>query len=223
MFTTYPTYFRYRGLRRVDPMLQGEDVFALQTAFNGLAIPCGPSDGILGDKTGRAIRDAQERLNLFVDGIAGGLTQRALVFWLSHGIGEKHGVPEEALEGQLETESGYRLGNYSPKRPDENYDAGVAQRNTKFTNPMEGFNVPLSIAVLARTVRDYFNLFEGVKDPRRRWGLAQGAWNAPAFACFLAKKEGAAKVTTSQTAQPTPMQLATFEEYIKHATMYLIF
>lgn len=221
MFTSFPTYSRYRTLSLTSPAMRGEDVFALQTALNHCGFNCGTADGILGQRTADAIRKAQSDLGLVSDGKAGGLTQRGLALRISKEECAKRYIPEEALKGQLEHESGFRLGNYSPQRSNGSYDAGVAQRNTQHTLAELGFHVPNSIAALAVIVREHYNLFAGVGD-KRRWQLAQGAWNAPAFACYIAREEGAKIVTRTMTRQPTTEQRETFEAYMAHVSTYYI-
>jgi hypothetical protein len=220
MFESIPTYNRYRTLYLTSPQLQGEDVFALQTALNELGFNCGEPDGILGPATSASIKMAQRALLLVTDGKAGGDTQKAVTLELSERVAVDFRVPVSALKGQLEFESGYRLGNYSPPRADSSYDAGVAQRNTLFTPPDQGFDTLLSIRALCQNTRKHYDLFEGLPT-RRRWGLAQGAWNAPAYACYIAKEEGAFKVSTSMTARPSSAARQVFEDYVAHATVYL--
>lgn len=219
MFLDYPAYPRYRTLELLDPYLQGEDVYALQTALTAAGYETGAYDGRFGPKTSDAVTMAQKNLFLFVDGKAGGNTQRGLALVHASLMTAKYALAKGALKGQLEFESGYRLGNYSPVRSNGSFDAGVAQRNTELTAPPQGFDVPNSVDALGRRVRDYYDLFKGV-GKTRRWGLAQGAWNAPAFACYLANEEGAS-VPRNQTLQPTSSQRATFEQYIAHVTTYL--
>jgi hypothetical protein len=220
MFDSIPTYFRYRTLFVTTPMLQGEDVYALQTALNELNFPCGEADGILGAKTGSAIRSAQQKLFLVVDGKAGGDTQKALALALAERVAVNVQIPFTAFKGQLELESGYRLGIYSPPRDDGSYDAGVAQRNTNFTSPVQGFDTQASIRALGENTRKYYDLFTGL-EIRRRWALAQGAWNAPAFACYFARQEGAPKVTAGMTARPSDAARIAFENYVTQASVYL--
>lgn len=220
MFRTYPTYYLYRTLQLLDPMMQAEDVYALQTALNECGFDCGVTDGIFGMQTMGAVKAAQKVHFLTVDGKAGGLTQRALALELAIGASQRTGVLYSGLRGQLELESGYRLGNYSPRRPDRTYDAGVAQRNTKFTSPAQGFDAKLSIDALAEVIRKHYFLFEGLA-LRRRWSLAQGAWNAPAFACYIAREEGATKVTEAMTLKPNVEQQQIFLTYVTNVTVYL--
>lgn len=220
MFTAYPTYPPYRTLQLTTPQQQGEDVYALQTALDELGYDAGAADGILGPKTSAAIKAAQKAFAITVDGKAGGDTQKQLALDLARRVAGAVGVPYSGLRGQLELESGYRLGNYSPLRSDNTYDAGVAQRNTKFTSPPQGFDARDSIRVLGDNTRKYYDLFAGLPT-HRRWALAQGAWNAPAFACYIAREEGATKVTSGMTLKPTDAQRATFETYVTNASVYL--
>lgn len=221
MFETIPTYNRYRTLFLTSPMLQGEDVYALQTALNELGFDVGEADGFLGPATQAGIRAAQKAFALVVDGKAGGGTQRELAMELAGRVASTVRVPVSAFRGQLEFESGYRLGNYSPPRDDGSYDAGVAQRNTKFTPPAQGFDTQSSILRLGENTRKHYDLFAGL-ETRRRWALAQGAWNAPAFACYIAREEGATKVTAGMTARPGDTARKTFENYVTQASAYLV-
>jgi hypothetical protein len=138
------------------------------------------------------------------------------------GQAAQHGwrLPDGAMKGQLGHESGFRLGNYSDLRSDGSFDAGVAQRNTAHTPAKQGFDVPGSITALAKLVRGHWDLFAGVKGTRR-WALAQGAWNAPAFACWLAREEGAVDVPRALCARPGTTARRTFEEYVASVSAYL--
>lgn len=220
MFTAYPTYSRYRALRLTKMTTTGEDVYAAQTMLEELGIPTGPLDGILGSATSKAIVEMQQMLGLETDGILGPASWSAGVDVLARYARDKHKVARGLLFGQLSHESGLRGGNYSPMRDDGSYDAGVAQRNTRFTPPREGFDVPKSIEALAANTRQYFDLFAGV-ETKRRWTLAAGAWNAPGFACWYAKKEGATKVKTGQTAKPGAKAAGLFDAYLASVTAYL--
>lgn len=222
MFTAFPAYSRYRTLRLADPIMVGADVYALQTALAALDFTPGVLDGKLGRQTSEAIVRAQQKLRVAggADGLAGGATQKALALALAHQACNRHELASGALHGQVEHESGFRLGNYSPLRDDGSYDAGVAQRNTAHTPPPQGFDVPASIDALAALVREHYDLFAGLP-PRRRWALAQGAWNAPAFACFIAREEGASGVPRGRTAQPGAAARKTFEAYVASVSTYL--
>lgn len=220
MFDAYPTYSRYRSLALLNPMQRGEDVYALQTALNACGFTCGAEDGILGKNTAQAIKNAQVSLGIFMDGLAGGRTQEGLAMRIARFKAEKLQIPLSGIRGQLEHESGFRLGNYSPLRADTTYDAGVSQRNTKYTKPEEAFDVPLSIQVLVENAHTYFELFAGVAGARR-WGLAMGAWNAPAFACYIAREEGAWRVNESQILRPGSGARVVFEQYVREVSLYL--
>lgn len=221
MFTAYPTYDRYRTLSLKSPQMRGEDVYALQTALNDLGFWVGETDGIYGGMTDRAVKECQRFCNLTVDGLVGGITQRELAMRIIRRVRVDTPVPTDALKGSLEHESGFRLGNYSPQRANGSYDAGVAQRNTDHTPPAQGFNVPMSITALAQNTLRHFKLFEGLPQ-RRRWALAQGAWNAPAFACYIAREEGATKVTSGMVLRPSDSARKTFEAYVSVVSKYLV-
>ena len=60
------------------PPFRGDDVRALQAGLNRLGFDAGREDGILGERTGRALREFQRNTGLPVDGIAGGTTVEAL-------------------------------------------------------------------------------------------------------------------------------------------------
>lgn len=221
MFATIPTYDRYRSLELLSPMLRGEDVYALQLALNSAGFPAGDADGILGSATAGAIRVAQTTLHLVVDGKAGGLTQRGLALVLADRITARYGLPRGALKGQLEHESGFRVGNYSPLRADGSYDAGLCQTNTAETTPSQGFDPAYSINKLGARIRTHYDKFAGIMDNRRRWALAQGSWNAPAYACWIARQEGATGVPLSDTKQPGNTARTTFEAYVASVSTYL--
>jgi hypothetical protein len=243
LFQKYPVYPRFRTLELAPetPHQQGEDVWALQKALMACSFNLlHGSDGDLGAETSAAIRAAQATLRfdgvaLAVDGRAGGKTQGALAMKLADAVTRGVSLASGALRGQLEHESGFRLGNYSPLRTDPDatqdwqpvvlrgmsFDAGVAQRNSGLYPLDQGFNPALAIRALGERIKLHFDLFEGVST-RRRWVLAQGSWNAPAFACYLAKQEGATKVVTGQTRKPTPEQLITFEQYMASVSSYLV-
>jgi Putative peptidoglycan binding domain len=221
MFQTIPTYNRFRTLRLASPRIQGEDVFALQVGLSKLGIPCGEPDGIFGPLAHKAVLQAQETFLLAVDGLAGGHTQRAIALELAERVASDVKVPFSAFKGQLELESGYRLGNYSPLRSDGHFDAGVTQRNTRFTPPELGFDPAASIDKLGREISKHYDLFMGLPN-QRRWALAQGAWNAPAYACFIAREEGAFKVTMGMTARPGTEARRIFEEYVENVSVYLL-
>lgn len=60
-------YLRY-------PYFRGDDVRALQVSLNLLGFDTGREDGILGDRTDRAVRDFQRNVGLPADGIVGSTT-----------------------------------------------------------------------------------------------------------------------------------------------------
>ncbi len=64
-------YLRY-------PSMRGDDVRALQATLNQLGFDAGREDGILGERTERAVRDFQRNSGLTVDGIVGPTTLTSL-------------------------------------------------------------------------------------------------------------------------------------------------
>src|SRR4051794_14972733 len=216
MFTDYPTYSRYRTLMLMNPMFEGEDVYALQTALLDLKLLTSTDcDGKLGPKTSDAIKRAQQSLvsptqAMIIDSAAGGITQTAIVQHICENRRLKYKLIKGLPFGPCMHESSCRVGSYSPQHySDIGYDAGVTQRNTMFTPPKEGFNVPESIDALSANLRNYYDKFAGVSKDRRRWALATGSWNAPAYACFIAKEEGASGVSRRECAQPGSTARAT--------------
>ena len=222
MFTAYPTYNRYRTLKLASPLQRGEDVYALQTALSALGHSPGTHDGILGKLTKAAIVAAQEGLYITADGLAGPQTQTMICRHLANQASQRERLPTGLLYGQISHESSCRVGNYSPARGDGSYDAGVAQRNTAHTPAREGFTVPDSIEKLAADLRKHYGLYNGVMPTRRRWELAAGAWNAPAYASYIAREEGATGVRVSSTAKPSANARAALEAYMDSATAYLV-
>jgi hypothetical protein len=217
LFQSYPSYNRYRTLKLADPILRGEDVYALQTALIGRGFNI-VADGALGPQTANAIKTFQGNNGLVADGLAGPATQSKLARLAADKWSAEHSLAKGLLVGQLSHESGLILGNYSPRRADGSYDAGVAQRNTNYHEPRDAFSVPDSIELLGGNLRRYYDKFAGVST-RRRWELAAGAWNAPAYACWIAKyEEGATNVRGSETLKPGPTARATLEAYMDSAT-----
>jgi hypothetical protein len=204
-------------------MLEGEDVYALQTAL--LAYDCDPQgiDGKFGPGTRSAVLRAQNKLVGIgvVDGIAGGLTQRGIVRALCLDVNKKYSLPLGLMFGHVSLESGCWVGNYSPQRDNGSYDAGVAQRNTEHTPARDGFDTNKSLDALGTNERKYFDLYKGIEQERRRWELAAGAWNAPAYASYIARQEGSS-VAASLTAKPGATARDTLERYMKLATTYLV-
>lgn len=222
MFESYPTYDKYRALRLTPSVMRGEDVFALQTALNysNSALPDLETDGLLGEKTAQAIETAQTALRLAVDGVVGPKTWVAVVDGLARIERKAAGVAVGLLYGQIAHESSFRGGIYSGLRLDGSYDAGVAQRNTRFTAPADAYNVPESLHALAVHARDFFEKYAGVEDPARRWGLAAGAWNAPAYANWIADQEGAT-IPGGDKESPSANARVALEAYIQSVTAYL--
>jgi peptidoglycan hydrolase-like protein with peptidoglycan-binding domain len=224
MFTAYPSYSRYRALKVSTPLLNGEDVYALQLGLNfvGEFENDLTSDGWLGVKTGKAIEGAQRKLGLHDDGVAGPATQGAIARRIAKEVRHAADLPQGLPIGQLAHESALILGNYSPIRSDGSYDAGLAQRNTNYHPAQAAFDPVSSTVLLGTVVRTHFEMYKGVTPLRRRWELACGSWNAPAFANYLARQEGATSVTAGSTARPSDTARIALEAYMQSATALLV-
>lgn len=206
--------YSYRPLRLADPMIRGWDAYGLQTALNAAgADPRLAEDGYLGKATAAEIKDYQVIAGLVADGIAGVVTQRSLALRIAKPLSTAHGLPAGLMRGQIEHESSYWLGNYSAEYPNHSRDCGVVQRNTQYTVALDAFNVPKSLEQLAVNTAGYHKKYRdlGVAEIRA-WGLAAGAWNAPAWTTTLAK---------GGTLRPE--QRAQIEAYIADCLVYVVF
>jgi hypothetical protein len=228
MFTVWPTYNPYRVLRYDGPdvpPLVGEDVYALQRAINFLANTALAADGILGSRTGDAIGVLQVVVGFEgdnVDSKAGVLTQRKadMAILDAFTIDRREDI-FRLTKGQVEHESSYIMGNKSLQYGDGSYDAGVTQRNTRHAAPQNGFDPVESISVLLSNTRYYYSKFNPADfrgadhSDLRRWRLAAMAWNAPAYASYLAGRPA------SESAVPSPTAEATLEQYGRDVSVYL--
>jgi hypothetical protein len=215
--------YRFRSLRLVPGDYQhGCDVFALQCGLRtlGMAGMVGEPDGIFGPKTQAGVDRLQEWSHLKKDGIAGLLTQRQIADRIALDARARLGIPIGLLHGQLEHESSFQLGVYTPPYENASRDLGVAQCNSGFHHAFYAFNPAYAIETCAQRFVKYHDLFEGVVGKRRRIELAAGAWNAPAFVCYLANEEGG-KVPVNQTRAPSVLQRQKIEAYMDAVTTYL--
>lgn len=220
MFTSYPIYSPYRTLALTTPAQRGEDVYALQKAINAIALSGLIPDGELGPHTASALLKAQRKVGVADDGKAGVITQRAFALRiLKKKLVDVDLVPR-LTEGQLQHESSFLLGNYSPERGPMNFDAGVAQLNSTHHRLRDAFDPVHAIGLLVDTTRGAYARYSAKAkfrgsdhSERRRWALAAGAWNAPAYANWLAGVQ--------PWAEPGPSALQTFEAYMRDVTIYL--
>lgn len=234
LFSEYPTYDKYRTLwlpPEPAPNLKGYDVYALQTVVNDV---CGLTlklDGWLGGRTSEGIETLQRQVAVPDDRKAGGVTQRAGLLVLLSRLVSVATLPDAAYrlgKGQMEHESSNRWGNYSDKRDDPDadagwsYDAGACQENTREFPPSHGFTPRLAITnMLARLNHYYARYSDTLKfkgtdhTTRRRWSLAAGAWNAPAWTDWLAG------LVTNRPPAFTEANELKLETYIASVTVYL--
>lgn len=222
MFTAYPTYDKFRTLSIKLAGAAYEDVFALQSGLITLGfLPVGEDDGWFGTKTDASVRKFQTEKGLTVDGLAGGNTQKKVATTIATSVSFTKGMPYTRLYGQLEHESSFRLGIYSVQYANGTFDAGVAQENTGFVDAKHGFTPVDAINALADRYVLYYGHFGGI-DADRRGDLAQLAWNAPAWACFLAYEAGAKNdwVKARKSASLSDANRLKAENYIASVSAY---
>lgn len=227
MFDDYPSYDLYRTLKDVTPdddPMSGEDCYALQCALKHV-LKFGLDthedfaiDGSIGPDTGKAIWQAQNKLGIIEDGLAGQETQRALALRI---LGEQlrpWTTRYLLVLGIILKESSGWLGIYSEQRPNGSYDAGVTQQNTEHNDPAEAFDPTKAIPKLARYTVEGLKLYEdrskfvGSDHSRhRRLCLAAGRWNAPAYTGWLAG-------VGHPNDEPGPTARAAIENYMLWAT-----
>ena len=222
-----PAAYVYRPLKKDD---FGWDVYALQTGLReaGYGIGASGADGWFGADVHESVKAFQQAHGLAVDGIAGIVTQTYIVKTLAPVATAKYKLPRNALKGQIEKESGNQLGNHSGEYSDGSYDIGVTQRNTRYHTYDDGFDVGDSIEYLAAYIRERFDKYRDPSnaerlrarglpqtDPRRKWELAQGAWNRPAYANYLAGRP------MSESLKPSASQVEWLEGYIDRVTSYV--
>lgn len=236
MFSGYPTYNPYRvlALSPGQPLLGepsgAEDVYALQCGINAIVnITPIATDGILGRQTSNAIVRVQRQLGFTgdeIDGKAGQVTQRAIAVRLGRMFVQGQVVPLWLVKGQLAFESSYLLGNYSrPMRPDGTYDAGVAQLNVAYHRPVDAFNPVHAIGFLVSETRQAHLAYQDTRrfigsdqSEARRWKLAAGHHNAPAYTNYLA---GLPESKKYPWAIPGPEARTKIEEYMTAVTVYM--
>jgi peptidoglycan hydrolase-like protein with peptidoglycan-binding domain len=215
--------YKYRPLAQArpgKPVCKGWDVYALQTALLGLgySLPRFGADGWLGSEGDAAIKAFQSHEGLVVDGIAGILTQRALLIRLAEKFTREQNLPARLLEGQIESECGFQLGNFTPYYPNGKRDLGPVQQNLTPTTEScrNAFDARAAVSKLAsdserglRVRKDRYRKQPGAQNDVRAWELAAGSWNAPSWADTLA------------AGKPLPQQYRDrIEAYIDRVTRY---
>lgn len=244
MFTSYPTYAKLRPLKLASPVTLGEDAYALQCALNEVDGAGLTTDGAFGRKTSDAVRTYQTKKAVTdptigdADGIVGPLTLRALSLDVCRLVSKESTVRFVALKGQSEFESGHRPGIYSPLHNPgtvkQSWDSGQVQENSlvKFVEPGDTLAArvrraftPLSaVRDLAARIVEHRDHFAEIPNADRRLQLAQGSWNAPAWACHLAYDEGARNdwVAARKSLSLSAAQRLAIETYMAHVAVYYI-
>lgn len=181
--TLHKDAFGAYGYRPLKQGVNGADTYALQTLLNGHGLNARlVLDGSFGPKTKAAVVVYQKGSGLVVDGIAGTDTQRHAAMQFLTFMASV--VPFALLYGLLENESGFQLGNFTPRYRDGSWDRGIAQLNSVAKEPSDAlaFNVPVSCVRLARELKERFDSYEPKVGEREAWHFAAGSWNAPAWA-----------------------------------------
>lgn len=201
--------YRYRPLIQ---RLKGWDIFALQTALNGIPGAQINADGFFGKQTAGRVETFQRDRGLATDQIAGIATQQKLCQVIARQFRKGWQLPNGIPYGTLEHESSCWLGNHTAPYPDGERDCGVTQRNTNYSTITDAFDVPDSLFVLCERIRTKHDEYRGMGvTERRAWELACGSWNAPAWTDTLAR--GGTLL---------PDQKAKIEAYIAAVTIYAV-
>lgn len=169
----------------------GWKVWAFQLNFPSIV-----ADGVFGTQTEAAVKQFQIGYHLLNDGIAGPVTQEALVVARSANSEAKYNLPKNLLKSIAHGESGYYTACTSGMTNDGGRDYGVYQDHQ--INPSQvqlatSFNISLLAADTAekiRTIKDKYYagaIYKGAKTHQRAWELACLYHNWPYAADRLAK------------------------------------
>lgn len=215
-------HYDYRPLFRVEdedgPLMEGWDVYALQSALAGVGADVGV-DGVFGDSTAVAVWGYQDDRSLVEDGIAGIETQRDLSLLLARKFRKKYGLPVGFPRGHIEKESSFQLGNHTAPyvggTAAGSRDLGIVQCNTRYYEIADAFNAMKSLDTLCRRLVDRQEAYAPFNLGRKRtWQLAAGSWNAPAYTNWLAG------IRDDSAREPGPAARAAIEAYMQAATAY---
>jgi hypothetical protein len=195
-----PAGYRYRPLTQGAT---GHDVLALQFALG--AVP----DGAFGPKTRERVVAFQRRHfpDPDHDGIAGIKTQRELCLQAIWPAQRAYDLPPGLARGMVEGESGFMLGNHTPRYSNGRFDVGPVQFNVDPADSgavRRALNVPDAIGRLCddgdrglRGRHDRYYGQPGAQTDEEAWKLAVMSWNAPSWADTWARK-GAAAMSQAQ-------------------------
>jgi peptidoglycan hydrolase-like protein with peptidoglycan-binding domain len=179
-------------VRADTPIQKGWDVYDLQCKLKYIGFDI-VTDGVFGKKTAGTVKGFQAEVAPAagpIDGIAGTKTQIELGAKAS-----VHGNLPERVRGQMEKESSFLCGIYTPvytSGATAGYqDTGPVQRNTKYHPKLNenfdvAYSIPLLVSVIKRQHKQYVDW--GVVD-KRAWEAAQGYWNSQVYAGRYAKGE----------------------------------
>lgn len=209
--------YKARPLRFLDANPQhGADVYALQMGLRALGSTV-KADGVFGSKCRKAVQDFQQSTALLVDGIAGQNTQREVCDRIGKLVRDRFDLPTGLLYGQMEHESSFWLGNYTPLYTEGDArgsrDLGVVQMNSHFHEPKDALNPLTAIETLADRIKVSYRKYAKVKDEHKRWAYAAGSWNKPAYTDYLAGASGGVR--------PNPIAEDRIRAYMDAVTAYL--
>lgn len=190
--------FRYAFRRGME----GTDVAALQINLQDRGVLV---DGVFGQQTEDVVREFQDRNGLEVDGVAGLLTQRALVRSKCGPLQKKYSLPGGILVSIVNNESGFAVAAVSLHFDRKGFDLGAFQKSTSNTAPQSEIEQAYRIDVQAegaanrlRQVHDrftdpwpveswYLREIAGGNRGHMAWQLAVLSHNWPAAAENIAK------------------------------------
>lgn len=175
MITHLPPAHGYRvSLKRG---MVGHEIYALQVLLNQLTT--GPSvmveDGVFGPLTEKKVIGLQKTENLVTDGIAGTLTQRALLIRGCKKVEHVEQIPDGLAKGIMEGESGFAVGAVN-------------------------WDVPGGVDCGPIQLRVYTDQFGDEDVWRRAFGYDGIAWSMAALADQKAKFHGMAGAKTTKSA-----------------------
>lgn len=149
-------------------------------------------DGNFGPDTEHAVTAYQAKHGLKSDGVAGVVTQRAIVVQMSAIPTARYGLPRRLLESMAQNESGFWLAAFAPHPSDGGFDLGALQKSFPTPGSRSEYLGALEVvgmaATTARKVRAQYDAYVPLTHDRRRaWELAVLSHNWPTAADNLAR------------------------------------
>lgn len=209
--------------------MRGIEVEALQVNLNHVGGHLA-EDGIFGPGTDKAVKAFQGNKGLTIDGIAGVMTQRALILTLAVESTRKHNLPLGLLKSMASNESGFVLAAYSAHPSGEGFDFGPYQLafppavkgQIMYHTACDAFAMAEHVGSDARKLKNKFRQARFVKTDRYAWELGALSHNWPAAAQNLAnigsifKNPATDKIAQSWIVKASGGRLSTPEEWCAH-------